>query len=584
MAPVTAPPRPASAGPAVRPATPPPTSAPKLNEAVAKVREGATRLVRLSLDDRVALARSMQAGYLAIAKESVHAACAAKGIPLGTPLEGEEWTLGPWFVVRHLRLVQQALLAIKHTGNTTIGPLGRTADGRLTTQVFPAGSIDGTLFKGVRIDVHHRQGVTEQDLNASRAPFYKGRAHDGRVVVVLGAGNVNGIPSLDVITKIFNEGKACILKMNPVNGYLGPYLERAYAQAIRDGYLAIVYGGAEEGAYLVRHSGVDEIHITGSDKTYDLMVWGPPGAERDLRKRENRPVLDKPITAELGGVAPVLVVPGPYAEKELMFQAEDVASGLTCNAAFDCNANRVVVLPRGWPLRERFLNGLRQALEKAADRVAYYPGARDRWERFTANHRGTNIGGKTSGALPWTVVIGMDPDAKAEPLFTEESFAPIIVEVAVGSPDPVEFLENAVTFANDRLWGTLSAGLVVHPQTMKDKTTAEAVEQAIARLRYGAVTVNAWSGLLFAFCNPPWGAHPSSTPADIQSGAGWVHNTPMLEGIEKAVMRHPLTMMPKPAYSLSHRSAHQLMPRMTALEEQASWMKVPAVLAAAIKA
>lgn len=582
MTPVSAPSRPTPA--AARPAAPLPSSAQKLDEAVARVREGASRLLRLSLDDRVALARSMQAGYLGIARESVHAACAAKGIALGTPLEGEEWTLGPWMVVRHLRLVQQALLAIKHTGNTTIGELGRTADGRLTAQVFPAGSIDGTLFKGVRVDVHLKQGVTEQELNASRARFYKGKVHDGRVVVVLGAGNVNAIPSQDVISKIFNEGKACILKMNPVNAYLGLYLERAYADAIRNGYLAVVYGGAEEGAYLVRHAGVDEIHITGSDRTYDLMVWGPAGAERETRKRENRPLLDKPITAELGGVSPVLVVPGPYTDKELMYQAEDVVSGLVCNASFDCNANRVVVLPRGWAQREQFLAGLRQALERATDRLAYYPGARERWERFTANRRGTNFGGKASGSLPWTLVTGLEPEAKSEPLFAEESFAPIIVETAVGSSDPGEFLDQAVEFANNRLWGTLSAGLVVHPKSMKDGTTAAAVERAIARLRYGAVTVNAWSGLLFAFCTPPWGAHPSSTAADIQSGAGWVHNTPMIEGIEKAVLRHPLVMMPKPAYSLSHRSAHQLMPRMTAMEEQASWMKVPAILAAAIRA
>jgi len=36
-------------------------------------------------------------------------------------------------------------------------------------------------------------------------------------------------------------------------------------------------------------------------------------------------------------------------------------------------------------------------------------------------------------------------------------------------------------------------------------------------------------------------------PADIQSGTGWVHNTTMLEGVEKAVLRHPLTIVPKPA-------------------------------------
>jgi aldehyde dehydrogenase (NAD(P)+) len=547
------------------------------------VGDGAPRLARLSLDDRLALARSMQAGYLAIAKESVHAACAAKGLPLGTPLEGEEWTGGPWMVVRHLRLVQQALLAIRHTGNTPIGRLGRTPDGRLTAQVFPAGSIDGTLFKGVTIDVHLQHGVSEQGLQATRAQFYKRRTHDGRVVLVLGAGNINAIPSMDLISKIFNEGKACVLKLNPVNAYLGPYLERAYAAAIRDGYLAIVHGGADEGGYLARHAGVDEIHITGSDKTHDALVWGPQGAERDRRKRENDRLLSKPVTAELGGVAPVMVVPGPYTDKELAYQAEDVASGLTYNGGFNCNSNRVILLPRGWALRDRFLDYLRQAFEKAASRPAYYPGARERWERVS-DRQGTRIGGTTNGTLPWTVISSTEAGAESEPLYNEEWFAPITVETTVGSADPVEYLEGAVDFANDRLWGTLSAGLVVHPKTMKDRTTAAAVERAIGRLRYGSVNVNAWSGLLFAFCTPPWGAYPGSTTADIQSGTGWVHNTPMIEGIEKAVMRHPLVMTPKPAYSLSHRSANQLMQRMTALEEEGSWMKVPAVLAAAIRA
>jgi aldehyde dehydrogenase (NAD(P)+) len=525
----------------------------------------------------------MQTGYLAIAEESVRAACAAKGIPLRTPLEGEEWTLGPWFVVRHLRLIQEALQALKREGNTPIGPVGRTADGRLSVRVFPAGTIDGVLFNGVRVDVHLQEGVTEQRLTEQRAGFYKTQPRAGRVVLVLGAGNISAIPSLDLITKLFNEGKACVLKLNPVNAYLGPYLERAYADAIRDGYLAVVYGGAEEGAYLVHHAGVDEVHMTGSDQTYNQIVWGPPGAEREARRRENRPVLKKPFTAELGGVAPVLVVPGPYSESQLRYQAEDVASGLTFNASFDCNANKVVILPRNWELRDRFLQGLGQALQRATDRLAYYPGARQRFERFTGAHRGTSFGGRSEGALPWTLISGMDPDAN-DPLFREESFAPIIVETAVGSADPVAFLDEAVTYANDRLWGTLAAGIVVHPRTMKDPTTGSAVERAISRLRYGSVNLNAWSGLLFAFCTPPWGGHPSSSPADIQSGMGFVHNTPMLEGIEKAVMRHPITMKPKPSYSIGHRSAHQLMRRMTGLDQSASWTKVPGVLGAAMRA
>ncbi len=567
-----------------KPGVPLPSSASRLDEAVARVREGASQLLTASLDDRVALARSMQTGYLTVAEESVRAACHAKGIPLGTPLEGEEWTLGPWFVVRQLRLTQQALLALKHTGNTPIGKLGRTTDGRLSTQVFPAGPIDGMLFNGVKVDVHFQKGITEHHLDETRASFYKARARSGRVVLVLGAGNVNAIPSLDVITKIFNEGKACILKMNPVNAYLGPYLERAYAEAIQRGYLAIVYGGAEEGEYLTRHRHVDEVHLTGSERTYNQMVWGAPGPERDARLRENRPLLAKPVTAELGGVSPILIVPGPYSDKELIYQAEDIASGLTYNASFGCNANRVVVVPRDWKLRDRFLDALGGALQRAGDRQAYYPGARQRFERFMGARTGKRFGGHSEGSLPWTFLAGLDPQAGPELLFQEESFAPILVEASVGSSDPVAFLQEAVDFANNRLWGTLSAGMVVHPKTMKDPTTGSAVERAITRLRYGAVNLNAWSGFLFSFGTPPWGAHPSSTPADIQSGTGFVHNSSMLEGVEKAVLRHPLTAKPRPPYSISHRTAHQLMRRMTALDEHASWTRLPAVLGAAMRA
>jgi hypothetical protein len=566
-------------------AAPAPTSQSQLDAILARLRDGARTFAKLSLDQRVQLARSMQAGYLRIARASVQAACAAKGIPLGTPLEGEEWTLGPWFVVRHLRLIRQSLLSMKHTGNTPISQVGRTADQRLAVQVFPAGTIDGTLFMGVRVDVHLQSGVTAEAMHASRARFYKSPDHDGRVVLVLGGGNVNGIPSMDVLTKMFNEGKTCILKMNPVNAYLGPYLEEAFADAIRQNFLAIVYGGPAEGAYLVNHRDVDEVHLTGSDRTFDQIVWGPAGPERETRKAQGRPLLQKPVTAELGNVSPVIVLPGPYSDKELAYQAEDVAAGLTCNAAFDCNANKVLILPKGWKQREKFLAGVERALSKAAARNAYYPGARERWLAYSKGRTSLRQFGNDSGdVLPWTLVRDLDPNDREERAFGSESFCPILFETQIGSPDPIEFLDQAVTFANERLWGTLSAGLVVHPKVMKDSTLAAGVERAITNLRYGAVTVNAWAGYVFAFVTPPWGAYPGSNLANIQSGTGWVHNTPMLEGVEKAVLRHPITAMPKPVYFPTHRSAHILMPRMTALDENASWARVPGVMAAAMRA
>lgn len=41
----------------------------------------------------------------------------------------------------------------------------------------------------------------------------------------------------------------------------------------------MVYGGGKEGAYLVNHPIVANIHLTGSAATYDAIVWGP-GAKK----------------------------------------------------------------------------------------------------------------------------------------------------------------------------------------------------------------------------------------------------------------------------------------------------------------
>src|SRR4030095_11483556 len=98
--------------------------------------------------------------------------------------------------------------------------------------------------------------------------------------------------------------------------------------AIQRGLLSVCYGGGDVGAYLCEHAGVDEIHITGSDKTPDLIIWGPPGPERDARKKRKDPLNKKEITSELGNVSPVLVVPGPYSDAELEWQGESIGAAV----------------------------------------------------------------------------------------------------------------------------------------------------------------------------------------------------------------------------------------------------------------
>jgi len=556
----------------------------ELDRELAKVHAAAPVFARLSIEERISLARSMQRGYLRIAEQSVAVACKAKGIMPHTPLEGEEWGSGPTPIVRHLRLIREQLEAIRTNGITSIGRVGERPNGSLTVRVFPASTLDSLLMKDVAIDVHMQQHLGCNDLERSRAAFYRAPGHDGRTVLVLGAGNFACIPVMDVLTRMFNEGKVCVLKMNPVNAYLGPFIAEAFQEAIDRGFLAIVYGGIQDGDYLVNHPQIDEVHITGSDRTYETIVWGPPGADRDRRMAENKPLLNKPISSELGNVSPIIIAPGQYAPRELRYIAEDIAGYLTMNSSFVCAAAKILVLPKGWPQREEFLDALAGILRTIAPRKAYYPGASERYATFLKGRDPViRMGDASEGTLPWAIVTGLEAENASEPLFTTESFCPILGETSVGDNHFGEFLEKAVAFANERLWGTLTATLVVHPAMVKDPDNAAAVERAIDQLRYGTVCVNAFPGMSFGLANPPWGAYPGSTPQDIQSGQGWVHNTAMLEGIEKVVARFPFMSFPKLPYFPSHRTVNVMMRRFTALEENGSWLKLPGVVAAAIR-
>lgn len=549
-----------------------------LNKKLQDVHHNARLFSELTLGQRISLVDKIKQGFVDTSESMVLAECKSKGLKVGTPEEAEAWALGPVFVVRQLRLIQESLQALKDTGNTNIGKIGKTIDRRLSVNVFPASAIDGILHKDVTVDVHMLPHITQNKLESDRARFYKKPDHKGRVVLVLGAGNIAMIPIMDVLTKMFNEGKVCILKMNPVNAYIGSFIEKAFSKAISDNFLAIVYGNIEESQYLINHDLVDEIHITGSDKTYDSIVWGPEGKDRDERMAENKPILKKEITSELGNITPVIIVPGPYTDKELRFQAEDIASAFTLNASYNCCTPVTLVTSQRWPQRDEFLDKLEQEISIIPTRKAYYPGAKDRWHALTKNHENITImGTENNEHLPWALIKNLSPNSD-EPIYKNEPFCPILTETTINTSNTIEFLERAVDFVNNKLWGSLTANFIIHPSSMKDPAIREAVERAIIKLNYGVVTINGFNGIEFILGVAPWGAHPGSKQTDIQSGQGWVHNTAMLEGIEKAVLRFPLVAFPKPPWHASNRVAHKIMPKLIALENKPSWTKLPGVI------
>src|SRR6185312_4549695 len=252
------------------------TARPELDKQLETLRARATEWARSPLAERIALARKMLDGYVSVAEASVLAGCHAKGIDPSSPLASEEWLAGPTIVIRNLRLLCETMERLA-AGRPPFDPakVRTRPDGRVTVDVFPSNGMDKVAFAGFTAEVWLQPGAKAQEVTERAAAHYRVPAEkrEGKVSLVLGAGNVASIPPTDAIYKMFVEGKVCLIKMNPVNAHVGPFIEKAF-------------------------------------------------------KAKKDPLLKKEITSELGNISPVIVVPGPYSDAELAFQGESITSAI----------------------------------------------------------------------------------------------------------------------------------------------------------------------------------------------------------------------------------------------------------------
>jgi Aldehyde dehydrogenase family len=555
-----------------------------LDEVVNLVADHAPGWAKTDAAARAALLDQVIADTMAAQEAWLAAACEAKGLVPGSTEAGEELFAGVGTFVRLARLVRDALHDIAKGGKPSFaGPVREASDGRLRVQVFPASAFDRVTFPQTTAEVWMQPGVTRDSLVSGQAPAYTDPVGHVGTALVLAAGNVASLGPRDVLSKLFVEGKVVVMKANPVNDYLVPHWSRALDALIAAGVLRIVDGGAEVGRYLTGHARIDEVHITGSDKTYDAVVFGT-GAEGARRKGADEPLLDKRVTAELGNVSPVIVVPGKWSIAELRYQAEHVATMLVNNAGFNCISARVVVTHASWPQRDAFLGALTQTLAEITTRRAYYPGAAERRDAFVAAHpEAEELGTGLPDALPWTFIRGVPPGRTDDICFNVESFFGEVAETSLTAPSPAAFMDAATAFCNDVVWGTLGATIIVSPASLKDHDVAEAVERAIADLRYGSIGVNLWHGLSFAMGSTTWGAYPGHTRTDIQSGSGVVANAAMFDRPQKSVVRGPFRFRPKPSWFATAPDAYDVMRRFVGFEAEPSAAKIPGLLLAAMR-
>lgn len=551
----------------------PPTPLDQVDAMVERVAAKKDEWVRTTLPRRIGYLQLCLEGVLAVAPDWVRDGCKRKGIDADTPLAGEEWLAGPMTTARNIRLLIEAL---EQGGQPKLPGRSRRPDGQEVVSVFPTNLHDKIMFGGLTAEVWIEPGK-----EASQGAIYRRRSEHGKVSLVLGAGNVSSIPPMDFLYKLFVEDEVVVLKMNPVNADAGPHLERAFRCLIEEGFLAICYGGAEVGAHLADHPRVDTLHVTGSDKTYDAIVWGRDPEEQKRRKEANDPVNKRPFTAELGCVTPVMVVPGDWSEAELDFQARHIVGMVTQNASFNCNAAKVLVVSSSWPQRETFLRKVEEQLARTPSRKAYYPGAQQRYQGFIDQYpKARPLQSRSDEVVPWTIIPDVKP-TKDEYALRNEAFCGVLATVALESKGAKEFLEKAVAFANDDCWGTLSCVLLVDPRTQK--ANSNAVEKALADLRFGGIGLNVWPGIIYGLVTTTWGAFPGHSPKDIQSGAGVVHNSFLLDHPQKSVVRAPFVIKPTPAWFADHKNLAALGNNLTSYESGPSWGRLAKVALAGLK-
>jgi acyl-CoA reductase-like NAD-dependent aldehyde dehydrogenase len=494
-----------------------------LNAILNDLRAHAASWARLGAAQRGALLEDVVAGLLRIGPQLVAASLEAKGLPSGGHAEGEEW-LSVATSIRYARLLQRSLDEIERYGHPHLPhPPHRDLGNRSVVKVYPDDIYEELSQPGAHAEVWMRPGVSLEETIASQAWAYRA-PQSAQIVAVLGAGNITCLAPGDILYQLFVEGHAVAFKFSPLNSYLEPLLTEALAPLINAGCLRLLSGGAAVGRYLAHHPLVDRVHLTGSRATYHQLMDGPPP-------------LAKPLTAELGNVTPVIIVPGPWRPADLEAQALALATWAVANGGYACNTPQVVVQHRQWDLRDAFIERVAQILAATPARRAYYPGVTETCAALLARHpKAWLLGAPGPDDLPWTVVPRLDPAAHDEPLFTHEQFGPFFGETALDAPDPAGFIEQAVAFANERLWGRLAVKLVIHPDSLHDLRTRAAYEQALADLRYGTIAINAQPGDSYYVGMTTWGAFPAGSGQDEGMGTGFVGNAAMLRSPEKSLL------------------------------------------------
>ncbi|CAM9447222.1 unnamed protein product, partial [Heterosigma akashiwo] len=350
---------------------------------------------------------------------------------------------------------------------------------------------------------------------------------------------------VDVLHAVFIRRQAVLLKHHPLRGHLqAPYAALARALVQRGVFRQVADRGVAAASALVAHPLVGHVHLTGSLATCRAVERAARAARPAKRGGACA------VTSELGGASPWLVLPAPgggggWSAAEIQNAAKHVAVAKKANGGSNCLNAQVVVLPAGWAQREEFVEALCAQLAAQPTAPMYYPGARAARGRALAHYRALGEGRVRVCPGPPLQRRGTGTVAAAEDeaavVFCGEVGAPGFDGMAAANElfcNAVRayLLRTAVPWVNEAVFGSLCCSLLAGAAVPN-----AAIEEVVLALRYGTVSVNAWSvfGYNAMARGAVWGAHEADAAGAGESGRGLLGNVYGLPNPVKTVVRGP---------------------------------------------
>ena len=468
-----------------------------------------------------------------------------------TPAEGEEWLGGPFASV----LATQYY--IKSLTNDDDLDEGNFNNSENSYKVFPNNFIERITFPFINAKVYFNKSMSFEDINKFRG-FSKRYDIEPSITLVLGAGNFSSIPYLDVLYHLITRRSVILLKLNPVNDYLKPVFEKVFKNFIERGYIIVTNGNINESKYMATHPGINHIHLTGSDKTYEDIVYGREltGNERSIKTVPK--VNSKPITSELGNVTPIIIHPGKWSTSDIKYQARKIVTGKLNNNGFNCIAAQVVVLPDGWGHTETLIKYVKYYMNKAKDRKAYYP---DSIERLTKLEKDKSY--ERVNSLSCTTPH-LTREIKAYNKYElDEVWSSTIYFRKIAYSNAEDYVKKSIDYCNNELWGNLGVSVIIKDHN--NKFNKHITNSYIENLKYGTIAINEWAAIGYIIPQLPWGGFPGNKDNDIQSGQSVVHNSMLFESPLKGIVetKFRISRLIDPPWFITNRKSRRLFMNLT---------------------